>query len=81
MTAHSFPKFEDILLNPKNDFACNKSFYDSISTAEISASDFKSNSRYPELCYAPFGDIRNLFKSDKHNFLKRAPKFTANLAI
>ena len=38
---------------------------------------FTSKSLYPEICYAPFQDIRNLFKSDKSNILKRAPKLSA----
>ena len=55
----------------------NKSFYVSILRANISTINFTSKSIYPELYYAPFEDIRNLFKSDKCNVLKRAPKLTA----
>ena len=46
-------------------------------TANISIDHFTSSSTNPVLCYAPFQDIRNLFKSDKFNVLKRAPKLTA----
>ena len=36
-----------------------------------------SNSVYPTLCNAPIQDIRNLYKSDKFNVLKRTPKLRA----
>ena len=49
--------------------------------ANISINHFTSSSTYPVLCYAHFQDIRNLFKSDKFNVLKRAPKLTANPII
>ena len=75
-----FPKFEECLLEGGkciNSIPCNKTLFISVSTANISTRHFTSKSLYPELCYAPFQDIRNLFKSDKCNILKRAPKLTA----
>ena len=49
----------------------------SISLANISTDQLAFKSLYPELCDAPFEDIRNLFKSDKFNVMKRAPKLTS----
>ena len=73
--AFIFPKFDQC--QQQNIIDNNKAYYVSISRASISSTDFTCKSLYPEICYAPFQDIRNLFQSDKCNLLKRAPKLTA----
>ena len=73
--AFIFPKFDQC--QQQNIIDNNKAYYVSISRASISSTDFTCKYLYPEICYAPFQDIRNLFKSDKCNLLKRAPKLTA----
>ena len=75
-----FPKFNECLLAGGQcikSIKSNTNLRISISTANISTCHFTSKSLYPEICYAPFQDIRNLFKSDKSNILKRAPKLSA----
>ena len=75
-----FPKFEECLLEGGkfiNSIPSNKTLFISVSTANISTRHFTSKSLYPELCYVPFQDIRNLFKYDGCNILKRAHKLKA----
>ena len=55
----------------------NKAYYVFKSRASISSTDYTCKSLYPEILYAPFQDIRNVFKSDKCNLMKRAPKLAA----
>ena len=72
-----FPLFEDCFGGYSNYLTPPNSICVSIQTKNVTVSPIEHPSLYPQVCTAPFEDIRSLFKSDVYNILKRAPKLSS----
>ena len=77
LTIYIFPKFDQ--WQQHNRIDNNRAYYVSISRASISRTDFTYKSLYPEIYYAPFQDIGNIFKFDKCNLLKERQNYQPKL--
>ena len=72
-----FPLFEYCFGGYSNYLTPPNSLCVSIQTKNVTVSPIEHPSLYPQVCTAPFEDIRSLFKSDVYNILKRAPKLSS----